>query len=67
MIDPEAMARIEELSQKYEYNWGKEVDYTGMPSGISQDRLAIILERIVETGESVLVGWEKCFSAGNDS
>lgn len=63
MIDVEAMEKIEELMQKYKYNWGKEVDFTCRMPYMSQDRLVVVLERIVETGESVLVGWDKCFLA----
>lgn len=61
MINEEALNRIEELSKLYKFNWGKEVDKIGMSLGMSQEKLVIVLERIVETGESILVGWNKCF------
>ena len=61
MVNQEALDKIRELSQKYKYNWGKEVDLTCIPSGMSQEKFVVVLERIVETGESVLVGWDKCF------
>ena len=61
MVDQKTLEKIEELSQKYKYNWGIEIDLNCMPSGITQEKLVVVLERIVETGESVLVGWNKCF------
>lgn len=45
--------------QKYQYNWGKEVDLNCVPAGMTQEKLLAVLERIVETGESILVGWNK--------
>ena len=61
MMEQKTLEKIEELSQKYKYNWGREIDLNCMPSGITQEKLVVVLERIVETGESVLVGWNKCF------
>lgn len=61
MINEEALNKIDELSKLYKFNWGKEVDRVGMPLGMSQEKLVIVIERIVETGESILVGWNKCF------
>ena len=61
MMDQKTLEKIEELSQRYKYNWGREIDLNCMPSGITQEKLVVVLERIVETGESVLVGWNKCF------
>ncbi len=60
MMNPETLEKIESLLQIYEENWGKQLDLLDRPSGMSQDDLANVLERIVETGESLLVGWEKC-------
>lgn len=59
MINEEAMQRIEELNKEYERRWGKPVDYLIKPAGLTQESLVIVLERIVDTGESILVGWNK--------
>lgn len=61
MVDQEAMEKIERLLQKYQQNWGKEVDLNCVPAGMTQEKFAVVLERIVETGESVLTGWNQCF------
>ena len=61
MVNQEALEKIEELLQKYKYNWGTELEMTYLPPGITQEKLVVVLERIAETGESVLVGWNKCF------
>ncbi len=63
MVNQEAMENIEKLLQKYQQNWGKEVDLNCMPSGMTQEKFVVVLERIVETGESVLTGWNQCFLA----
>ncbi len=57
MVNEESLKRIEQLGKEYERVWGKTVDYSVLPPGLTQEKLVPILERIVETGESVLVGW----------
>jgi|GEM_PF-1391199 len=60
MINPETLERIEILLKTYEKNWGKQLDLLDRPAKMTQDDLAEVLELIVETGESLLVGWAKC-------
>ena len=59
MVNEEALKKIEQLGLQYERNWGKKVDYSILPPHITQDTMVLILERIVETGESILVGWNQ--------
>lgn len=59
MINEKALKRIRTAEQRYKENWGKDVDYTAIPTVISQEILADILERIMDTGESVIVGYNK--------
>ena len=59
MINKEAINKIKILENRYKENWGKSVDYTIIPKGVTQEKMVEILERIVNTGESVLVGYEK--------
>ena len=59
MVHEKALERIRVLEKKYKENWGKDVDYTILPKGITQEMLVTILERITETGESILTWYEK--------
>lgn len=59
MVNEKALERIRVLEKKYKENWGKDVDYIILPKGITQEMLVTILERITETGESILTGYEK--------
>lgn len=59
MVNEKALERIRVLEKKYKENWVKDVDYTILPKGITQEMLVTILERITETGESILTGYEK--------
>lgn len=59
MVNEKALERIRVLEKKYKENWGKDVDYSILPKGITQEMLVTILERITEIGESILTGYEK--------
>ena len=59
MTNQETLNQIKILEQRYLENWGKEVDYIVLPVGLTQEKLVKILEIIVETGESILVGFNK--------
>lgn len=61
MISQEALTKIVELNKQYKANWIKEVDYSIVPKGCSQEKLVEVLERIVNTGESLWVGYTKLF------
>lgn len=61
MVNVEVLKEIEQLDSIYENNWGIPVDYTIIPSGMSQEKLAVVLRRIIDTGESILVGYSKIF------
>ena len=59
MIDVKMMQESIKLGQLYENRWGKEVDFVGMPSSIGQHKLLLVMRLIVDTGDSVLVGYQK--------
>ena len=61
MVNEEALEEIERLSNIYEKKWGVPVDYTILPAGLSQEKLVVVLGRIVDTGESVLVSYSRIF------
>lgn len=57
MIDDGAyLHQVYELCRLYYNRWGKEVDILTLPTGID---LVKVLERIVDTGKSPIVGWAK--------
>lgn len=59
MIDDSALARIEALTTEYHRTWGREPDLTLVlcHPGITQERLAAVLERMISTGESALTAY----------
>ena len=59
MVNIEILQELHRYSLLFEERWGREVDYVGMPSHISQERLLLILRYAVETGDSVLVSAQK--------
>ena len=59
LINVKAIQEIHKLSSLYEKRWGKEVDYVGMPTRLCQETLLQVLRLIVETGDSILVGFQK--------
>ena len=52
----EHLYSVSELCKMYQFRWGKEVDLLALPAGIN---IVETLERIVNTGESPIVGWER--------
>ena len=63
MQDKAMLKKIEELSKKYEATWGKRVDYTIFPDGISVERLVKCLELMIEDNLSLVVAFAKLFRA----
>jgi len=66
MFHPDTLQQLNNLCDLYKNRWGKEVDYTTIPRTITQEKLLIILKRIVDTGESILVGYNKIFLSNNN-
>lgn len=56
-VNKETLEKIRLLEQKYKETWGINVDYTIIPSGMTQEKLADVLERIVDTGENITAGY----------
>lgn len=65
MTNPDIVKHLDTLCALYKQRWGKDVDYTLLPRGITQKKLVEVLERIVDTGESILVGYNKLFITTN--
>ena len=53
--------KVEELNKKYLKTWGKEVDYTIIPKGITQEKLVKCLALMIETNDSLPVAYHKLF------
>ncbi len=59
MVNQNVLEKTDALLQKYKERWGRDVCLNYLPPEMTQEKLVVVLERIVETGESVLVGWNK--------
>ena len=63
-IDDSASIEVERLEKLYEYTWGHPVEYVKMymPPGTTLERLAKTLELMCETGDSVIVAYNKLYN-----
>lgn len=59
--DREIREKVEELNKKYENTWGKKVDYTVVPQGITQEKLVDCLELMIKDNSSLLVAYNKLY------
>ena len=55
------LKKIEELNKRYIDTWGKEVNYTIIPKGITQEKLVKCLELMIENNLSLVVAYTKLF------
>lgn len=59
VIDDTPLQRIEELNKKYKATYNKEVDYTVIPKGITQEKLIKCLELMISDNLSLLAAYNK--------
>jgi len=59
MVNKQALEEIERLEQIYKQRWNTSVDTSLLPRTVTQEQLCLILRRIIDTGESCLVGYSK--------
>ena len=59
--DKNTLNKIEEQNKRYKETWGKEVDYTIIPKGITQEKLVKCLELMIENNLSLVVTYTKLF------
>ena len=59
IADETTLKKIEELSEKYEKAWGKKVDYTIIPAGITQEEIPECLELMIEDNLSLAMAYAK--------
>lgn len=62
-INRVAIEKVEELSKVYEFTWGKKVDYTIIPKGITQEKMVKCLELMIESNLSLLVAYNKLYGS----
>lgn len=58
-MDKKDIELIKMLEKDYENKWGKKVNYSIVPKGIIQEDMVPILRIMIETGDSLLVAFEK--------
>ena len=59
MINTDALNEIIRLNELYRERWGISISFTAIPNTLTEERLILVLRHIVNTGESVLCGYEK--------
>ncbi len=59
--DEATLKKIEELNKKYEETWGRGVNYTIIPKGITQEKLVKCLELMIENNLSLVMAYTKLF------
>lgn len=59
MVNIAILREMHKLCSLYEKRWGREVDFIGMPDNLSQEKLLQVMRIIAETGDSVMVGFQK--------
>lgn len=57
----ELKREIERLEDLYQINWEKNVDKAVIPENLTEETYIKVLKHIVDTGESVIVAYNKMF------
>ena len=60
-IDDSAIIDVEYLTQLYKNKFHKDVDYTIVPKGLTQEKLVDCLDYMLETNVSLVVAYEYLF------
>lgn len=58
-MDKKDIELIKMFEKDYENKWGKKVNYSIIPKGIVQEDMVPVLRIMIETGDSLLVAFEK--------
>lgn len=59
MLSQAAILEAIKLTEQYEMVWGTPLDTTALPSTLTQEKLCLVLRQIIESGDSILVGYQK--------
>ena len=60
-IDDSAIERVNELCKKYQETYGKEIDFTIIPKGLSQEKLEKCIDLMIADNLSLIVAYEKLY------
>ena len=60
-IDDSALEKVNVLRKKYKETYGKEIEFTVIPKGITQEKLAKCIELMIDDNLSLLVAYQKLF------
>lgn len=60
-IDDSAIERVNELCKKYQETYGKEIDFTIIPKGLTQEKLEKCIELMIDDNLSLIVAYEKLY------
>lgn len=61
-IDDSAVERVNKLCEKYKETYGKEIDYTIIPRGITLEKMEKCLELMINENLSLVVVYTKLYS-----
>ena len=60
-VEEDAVRRLEELSIKYKETYGKEIDYTIIPKGITQEKLVNVIKLMIDDNLSIVTAYHKLY------
>lgn len=60
-INDSAVEKVNELCKKYQETYGKEIDFTVIPKGITQEKLEKCIELMIDNNLSLVVAYEKLY------
>ena len=61
-LEPNLLYKLEFLNKEYEKTYGKKVDYTISPIGITQEKLVLCLELMIKDNLSLLGAYDALYN-----
>lgn len=60
-IDDSVVDRVNELCKKYQETYGKEIDFTIIPKGITQEKLEKCIRLMIDDNISLVVAYDRLY------
>ena len=60
-IDDSAVDRVNELCKKYQETYGKEIDFTIIPQGITQEKLEKCIRLMIDDNISLVIAYDRLY------